>query len=101
MTSSTRAPALTDAKAMGGLIAQDGFDYQLWCGLARLPGWLRDPTFEGLMFEGLEDFEARFFAPHAPRRYLLDRFQAKSAQLARAEVVNVLESFAAFETSHP
>ena len=74
-------PTLTDARGLGGLIAQDGFDYQVWDALVRLPAWLTHPAFEGLMIEGLEDFEARFFAPHAPKGRLLDRFQAKTAQL--------------------
>ncbi len=71
MSSSENAPALTDARGMGGVIAQDGFDYQLWDGLARMPAWLANPAFEQMIFEGLEDLEARFFAPHAQRERLL------------------------------
>ena len=100
MTDHSR-PALTDAKGMGGIIAQDGFDYQIWDTLVRLPAWLRTPAFEGLTAEGLEDLEARFFAPHAPRGHILDRFQAKSALLTRGQVVEVFRSFAAFDDAHP
>ena len=75
-------PALTDARGMGGVIAQDGFSYQLWDGLARLPAWLANPAFEEMIFEGLEDLEARFIAPKAPPRFrVLERFQAKSGSL--------------------
>jgi hypothetical protein len=86
---------------MGGVIAQDGFDYQLWDGLARLPAWLANPAFEQIIFEGLEDLEARFFAPHAPRERLLERFQAKAGSLAPADVRGVLETFSHFETAFP
>lgn len=101
MSGSENAPALTDARGMGGVIAQDGFDYQLWDGLARLPAWLANPGFEQIMFEGLEDLEARFFAPHAPRERLLERFQAKAGSLAPADVREVFETFLQFETAFP
>lgn len=102
MASNSRPPALTDAKGMGGVIAQDGFSYQLWDGLVRLPAWLANPAFEELIFEGLEDLEARFFAPQAPPRYrLLERFQAKYGSLAPAQVREVLESFLKFEQAFP
>jgi len=94
-------PTLTDARGMGGIIAQAGFDYQLWDALVRLPAWLRAPVFEGLTAEGLEDLEARFFAPHAPYGHVLDRFQAKSAPLTRSQVVEVFQDFAAFDSAHP
>jgi hypothetical protein len=87
---------------MGGVIAQDGFSYQLWDGLIRLPAWLANPAFEELIFEGLEDLEVRFFVPQAPPRFrLLERFQAKSGSLAPAEVREVLESFLNFERAFP
>lgn len=101
MSAEDPGPTLTDAAGMGGVIAQDGFDYQLWDGLARLPSWLANPTFEGLIFEGLEDLEARFFAPHVPLRRIVERYQGKSAQLSPKEVGDVFERFRAFETKHP
>lgn len=97
----TKGPTLTDAKGLGGIIAQDGFDYQVWDALARLPAWLHNPAFEGFAIEVLEDAEARFFAPHAPRGHVLDRFQAKSGVLDRAGLVEVFESFRTFGDAHP
>ena len=94
-------PSLIDARGRGGVIALDGFDYQLWDGLIRVPAWLANPGFEELLFEGLEDLEARFFAPHVPRPHLLERFQAKSGNLSPRDVREVLESFRAFETAYP
>ena len=94
-------PTLTDRQALGGIIALDGFDYQTWDGLIRLPGWLINPTFEQLMFEGFDDVEARFFAPYAPRGTLLDRYQAKSADLEPSAVKTVFETFQDFERAHP
>jgi SMODS-associated and fused to various effectors sensor domain len=94
-------PTLTDAKGMGGVIAQDGFDYQLWDGLVRLPAWLANPAFEQAIFEGLDDLEARFFAPQAPREYVLERYQAKGGSLTPGGVRDVLESFLAFESAFP
>lgn len=99
--SDDQPPALTDAKGMGGVIAQDGFDYQIWDGLVRLPAWLANPAFEEMIFEGLEDLEARFFAPQAPRGRLLERYQAKYGSLSPAEVREVLESFRRFEEAFP
>lgn len=97
----TKVPTLTDAKGMGGIIAQDGFDYQVWDAIARVPAWLINPNFEGFIVEGLEDFEARFFAPHTPRRHLLDRFQAKSGELKRSDIVDVFDSFKVFKAAYP
>ncbi|MEP1079366.1 SAVED domain-containing protein [Leptolyngbya sp. PL-A3] len=94
-------PTLTSAKGLGGIIAQEGFDYQVWDALARLPDCLQNPAFEGMILEGLEDVEARFFAPHAPHGHLLERFQAKSGVLTRAGLVEVFNSFYAFEENHP
>jgi hypothetical protein len=37
-----KGPKLTDAKGMGGIIAQDGFDYQVWSVFAMLPNCSRD-----------------------------------------------------------
>ena len=100
MHSDRKSPTLIDSKGMGGVIAQDGFDYQLWDGLIRLPAWLANPGFEQLIFEGLEDLEARFFAPHAPRHYLLERYQAKSGNLSPGDVRGVVNSFREFETAY-
>lgn len=94
-------PTLTEPKGMGGIVAQDGFDYQVWDAIIRLPSWLRKPVFEGLIVEGLEDVEARFFAPHCARGYFLDRFQAKSGELTRREIEEVFRSFARFEAAYP
>jgi hypothetical protein len=101
MAGSGAQPTLTDVVGMGGVIAQGGFDYQLWDGLARLPGWLANPAFEELIFEGLEDLEARFFAPQAPRGRLLERYQAKSGGLTPKDVTGILNSFLKFDAAYP
>lgn len=101
MSADRQPPVLTDAVGMGGVIALDGFDFQLWDGLARLPGWLVNPAFEAMIYEGLEDLEARFFAPQAPHRRLLERFQAKSGNLAPAGVREVLLTFQHFDIAYP
>lgn len=101
MSTKKNAPVLTDARGMGGVIAQGGFDYQLWDGIVRLPAWLTNPNFEQIIFEGLEDLEARFFAPHAPRGWLLERYQAKGGVLEPNEVRAALEKFFDFETAFP
>lgn len=96
-----QGPTLTDAKGMGGLHAQAGFEYQVWDAITRLPAWLRYPGFEGLANEALEDIEARFFAPHAPSGHLLDRFQAKSGQPTKGELQEVFKDFQRFDASYP
>lgn len=101
MAEEVKGHSLTDKKGMGGIIAQDGFNYQLWEGLRRIPGWLKNPTFEHIIFEGLEDFEARFFAPHAPEHHLLERFQAKGNDLSPAEVRSILDGFRTFSERFP
>ncbi len=101
MAGSGSQPTLTDATGMGGVIAQGGFDYQLWDGLVRLPGWLANPAFEELIFEGLEDLEARFLAPQAPRGRLLERYQAKSGSLAPKDVTGIFKSFLKFDAGYP
>jgi len=101
LSSENKPPALTDAKGMGGVIAQEGFDYQLWDGLVRLPDWLANPGFEEMIFEGLEDLESRFFAPQAPHYRLLERYQAKCGSLSPGGVQEVFQSFLSFETAFP
>ncbi len=102
MSSENKPPALTDAKGMGGVIAQEGFDYQFWDGLVRLPDWLANPGFEEMIFEGLEDLESRFFAPQAPPHYrLLERYQAKGGSLSSGGVQEVFQSFLSFEAAFP
>ena len=95
------SPTLIDAKGRGGIAALGGFDYQLWDGLIRIPAWLSNPAFEELIFEGMEDLEARFFAPHSPRQRLLERYQAKSGNLSPGEISSVFQSFRAFEARYP
>lgn len=102
MSRSDRGPTLTDAVGLGGVLAQDGFDYQVWEAMVRIPAWLANPAFEAVIFEGLEDVEARFFAPHvAPARSLLERVQAKSGSLGPADVQNAFQRFYEFEVKHP
>ena len=101
MRGETGPPTLIDPRGKGGVVALGGFDYQVWNGLLRLPSWLNNPGFEELIFEGLEDFEARFFAPHAPGGRILERYQAKSGNLSPADVRGVLRSFLAFEEAYP
>lgn len=97
----TLGPTLTDAKGLGGIIAADGFDYQTWNALVRIPAWLTLPNFDGFIMEGLEDFEARYFAPLAKGTHLLDRYQAKSAELSPAAIVTLFEGFKEFDDLHP
>ena len=94
-------PTLTDAKGSGGLVAQSGFDYQLWVALAWLPGWLVQPAFESFILEGLEDIEARFFTPYAPEGRVIDRFQAKEGTLSKSAMAEVLSNFLNYEQSYP
>lgn len=96
-----KPPALTDSRGMGGVIAQDGFDYQLWDGLVRLPAWLINPAFEGIIFEGLEDMEARFFVPSVPGEHLLERFQAKAGALTPADIRDIFQTFSTFNSHFP
>ena len=101
MRDDENAPTLIDLRGSGGPVALDGFDYQFFDGIIRIPGWLVSPVFEELLFEGLEDLEARFFSPYAPRLRILERFQAKSGGLSRAGVRSTLEAFRGFETAYP
>lgn len=97
----SKSPVLTDAGGMGGLIAQDGFDYQIFDAIVRLPAWLMLPGFESVMIEAQEDFEARFFAPHAPHGHVLERYQGKKSELAKVGLVEVLGKFSALDQAYP
>jgi hypothetical protein len=97
----TDKATLTDATGLGGLIAQGGFDYQLFDALTRLPAWLADAAFEGFGIEMLEDVEARFVAPHTTQGHVIDRYQAKSAQLTRGGLVDVFKGFQKFAADYP
>lgn len=99
--SDERPSALTDKKAMGGIIALEGHDYQVWDLMCRVPAWIANPTFEHVMYEGLEDFEARFFAPHSPHGAVLDRFQAKQSVLPPTEATAVFAGFHKFDLDNP
>lgn len=97
----TKKPTLTDREAMGGVIAEDGFSYQRFDALTRIPGWLVNPAFEALLLEGFEDYEARFFCVHATEAHVLERYQAKSNDLGPADVREIFEKFHAFEEAYP
>lgn len=99
--SSGSGPTLTGPEAMGGIRAQDGFDYQEWDALLRLPSWLRNPAFEGFCLESLEDCEARFFAPQSPNCHVIDRFQAKSGALDAGDLKKVFSAFRNFAEANP
>ena len=94
-------PVLTDSGGMGGLNAQEGFDYQIYDAIVRLPAWLMLPGFESVMIEAQEDFEARFFAPNAPYGHVLERFQGKTSELANAGLHEVLGKFRALDQAYP
>ena len=100
MTESEK-PTLTSRVGSGGIVAQDGFDFQIWQALLRVPEWLLNPAFEGLIIEGLEDFEARFFMPLSPLGRVLDRYQVKKDELQRGDLKKVFNAFLAFEKSYP
>lgn len=97
----SQAPTLTSQAGAGGIVALDGFDYQFHYGVVRIAEWLADPTFEGVMFEALEDLEARFFAPQTKPRHQLVRIQAKSGDMDRAKILAVFENFVTFEEHYP
>ncbi len=97
----TNPPVLTDRGGLGGLIAQDGFDYQIFDAIMRIPAWLMTASFESVMVEAQEDFEARFFAPHAPHGYVLERFQGKTSELRTADLTEVLRKFESLEKAFP
>lgn len=65
------------------------------------PSWVSNPAFEQLIFEGLEDYEAKFFAPHSPHRAVLDRYQAKASTLQPTGVKKVFENFQTYDEAHP
>jgi hypothetical protein len=94
-------PTLTDPTATGGVVAQDGFDYQRWDAFTRLPAWLASPAFEQLVFEGFEDYEARFLAAHAADGHVIERYQAKSGDIGPKDVREVFEKFLDFEEAYP
>jgi hypothetical protein len=94
-------PLLTDATGMGGVNASDGFDYQVWNAMERLPAWIKHPGFEALILEGFEDFEVRFHSPYAIQGSILERFQAKSGELTKKDLKSIFSSFKAFSDRHP
>lgn len=100
MTESEK-PVLTSRVGFGGVVAQGGFDFQVWQALLRVPEWVLNPAFEGLIVEGLEDFEARFFMPLSPLGRVLDRYQVKNDELKRSDLIKVFSAFWAFEKSYP
>jgi hypothetical protein len=53
------------------------------------------------VLEGLEDIEARFFAPHAEQQRLLERYQVKAGELKPTDVQKVFEDFLKFESAFP
>lgn len=94
-------PSIIDPRSSGGVPAIDGFDFQFWYAVLQIPRWLANPRFEQLIVEGIEDVEARFFAPQTPRGHLLERFQVKGGALDKSEVYEVFQNFQHFEQAHP
>lgn len=94
-------PTLTDRTGMGGIIAIDGFEYQRWDAICRIPAWIKNRAFEGVTIEGLEDVEARFFSPHSAHGHVIERYQAKSGSLTPSQITEVFENFKLYEESFP
>jgi tetratricopeptide (TPR) repeat protein len=86
-------PTLTDRKAMGGIIALKGFNFQRNYALILLIESLANPEFKALMVEGAEDVESSGVARNA--------VQVKNHDLTIAEFMGILQDFYKLDSASP
>jgi len=88
---SAGAPSLLDPKATGGLVATTGFEAQTRYLACQVPTWLADPSFDRVVPERAEDFDA-FFRDAGSEH--IDHYQVKVEALTPAVLKSIAQDFA-------
>src|ERR1051326_7219910 len=93
-----RVGSLLSPEAMGGIVAEKGFDFQTRFAACYIPVWLVDPTFSQLFYEGTGDIDIRFRDRGKSSRI---HIQVKDHEVAPAEFRAVVEHFQKLDRAMP
>jgi hypothetical protein len=97
-----KAPAksgsLLSPKAMGGIVAGKGFDFQTRYAACNVPLWLLEAAFHQLFFEGTGDIDIRFTEGGKSSRI---HIQVKDHDVAPSELKEVIQDFASLDAELP
>jgi hypothetical protein len=90
--------SLLSPQAMGGIVADDGFDFQARYAACHLPLWLLEGSFHQLFFEGTGDIDIRFLQDGVSTRI---HVQVKDHEVSPSELKIVIKHFRALDAGLP
>lgn len=90
--------SLLSPRAMGGINAGKGFDFQTRYAACRIPVWLLEAAFDQLFFEGTGDIDVRYTENGKSSRI---HIQVKDHDVQPAELKEVIEQFRRVDAELP
>ena len=90
--------SLLSPKAMGGINAEKGFDFQTRYATCQVPLWLMEAAFHQLFFEGTGDIDVRYTEAGKSSRI---HIQVKDHDVQPAEFREVIEHFIGVDSALP
>jgi CBASS immunity sensor of nucleotide second messenger signals/Cap4-like dsDNA endonuclease family protein len=96
--SSNKRGSLLAPKAMGGIVAGKGFDFQTRYAACNVPLWLLEAAFHQLFFEGTGDIDIRFTEGGKSSRI---HIQVKDHEVPPTELKEVIRDFATLDEDLP
>ena len=97
-----KAPAnpgsLLSPKAMGGIVAGKGFDFQTRYAACHLPLWLTEGTFQQFFFEGTGDIDVKYIYNG---KSLRTHIQVKDHDVPPAELKEIVKHFQSLDSNFP
>ena len=91
--------SLLSREATGGDVAEGGFKYQDHLILARIPRWLAEDGFDGIIREAMGDSEAKFFVPG--RGMQTEFVEFKNHVVGPSEFLDEIRRFQDMDVSAP
>jgi hypothetical protein len=94
-----RTPSLLEPESTGGDIAATGLDFQAYLILCKIPYWLSYEGFSSVIWEGIGDIEAKFFAPG--KGQVIEAIEAKNHDLTPVKFWEEIERFKRMDEGSP
>lgn len=92
-------PSLLERESTGGDIASTGLDFQAYLILSKIPYWLSFEGFSSVIWEGIGDIEAKFFAPG--KGQVIEAVEAKDYDLTPSTFWTEIERFQRMDKGSP
>jgi cellulose biosynthesis protein BcsQ len=92
------AGSLTGPEGEGGIRAEKGFAFQARYAACKIPVWLLETGFDGLLYEGTGDIDLRYQQDRSSFRV---HIQTKNHEIAPAEFKEIVERFRSWDRGMP